>query len=201
MPSDRDVGAFNDRAPGYESGWRGHLHHEIADRTVGVALACVPAPRRVLDVGCGSGYALRQLAGRLPGALELSGIDAAPQMVEVAGRLAGDERLKFALGTAERLPFPDAAFDLVISTTSFDHWAGQAAGIAECGRVLAPGGYLVLTDLFSAWLAPTLTGDRRAKARTRGRATRLLTAAGLGDLRWHRGYAMIISTVSAVRAP
>ena len=200
MPADRDVGAFNDRAPGYESGWRGRLHHEIADRTVGAALACVPAPHRVLDVGCGTGYALRQLAGRLPGARQLAGIDAAPQMVEVAGRLADDERLAFALGTAERLPFPDSAFDLVISTTSFDHWADQAAGIAECGRVLAPGAYLVLTDLFSAWLAPTLTGGRRAKARTRSRATRLLTAAGLREPRWHHGYALIISTVTAVRA-
>jgi ubiquinone/menaquinone biosynthesis C-methylase UbiE len=199
VPADRDVGAFNDRAPGYESGRRGQLHHEIADRAVAVALACVPAPRRVLDVGCGTGYALRQLAGRLPGAVELAGIDAAPQMVEVAGQLAGDERLTFALGTAERLPFPDAAFDLVISTTSFDHWADQGAGIAECGRVLAPGGYLVLTDLFSAWLAPTLTGRRRAKARTRGRATRLLGAAGLREPAWHRGYAVIISTVTAVR--
>ncbi|HEX5293787.1 MAG TPA: class I SAM-dependent methyltransferase [Streptosporangiaceae bacterium] len=201
MPADRDVGAFNDRAPGYESGRRGQLHHEIADRTVAAALACVPAPRRVLDVGCGTGYALRQLAGRLPGALELTGIDAAPQMVEVAGRLAGDERLAFSLGTAERLPFPDAAFDLVISTTSFDHWADQRAGIAECGRVLAPGGYLVLTDLFSAWLVPTLTGGRRAKARTRGRVTPLITAAGLREPRWHRGYAVIISTVTAVRPP
>ena len=199
MPADRDVGAFNGRAPGYESGWRGQLHHEIADRTVSVALACVPAPRRVLDVGCGTGYALRQLAGRLPAALELAGIDAAPQMVEVAGRLASDHRLAFTLGTAERLPFPDAAFDLVISTTSVDHWADQGAGIAECGRVLAPGGYLVLTDLFSAWLTPTLTGGRRAKARTRRRATRLLMAAGLREARWHGRYAVIISTVSAVR--
>jgi ubiquinone/menaquinone biosynthesis C-methylase UbiE len=199
VPADRDVGAFNDRAPRYESGWRGQLHHEIADRTVSVALACVPAPRRVLDVGCGTGYALRQLARRLPAAQELAGIDAAPQMVEVAGQLAGDQRLAFGLGTAERLPFPDAAFDLVISTTSVDHWADQGAGIAECGRVLAPGGYLVLTDLFSAWLAPTLTGGRRAKARTRGRATRLLMAAGLREPRWHGRYAVIISTVSAVR--
>jgi SAM-dependent methyltransferase len=64
VPADRDVGAFNDRAPGYESGWRGQLHHEIAERTVHAALACVPAPRRVLDAGCGTGYALRALAAR-----------------------------------------------------------------------------------------------------------------------------------------
>jgi len=44
--------------------------------------------------------------------------------------------------TAERLPWPAATFDLVVSTTSFDHWADQRAGLAECARVLAPGGCL-----------------------------------------------------------
>jgi ubiquinone/menaquinone biosynthesis C-methylase UbiE len=97
------------------------------------------------------------------------------------------------------MPFADAAFDLVISTTSFDHWADQRAGIGECARVLAPGGYLVLTDLFSAWLRPTLTGRRPAKARTRARATALLTAAGLREPRWHPAYALIIATVTAAR--
>jgi ubiquinone/menaquinone biosynthesis C-methylase UbiE len=199
MPPDRDVGAFDARAHGYESGRRGRMHHEIADRTLAAALACAPAPRRVLDVGCGTGYALRQLAERVPSALELTGIDAAPQMVRVARELARDERLRFGAGTAERLPFGDAAFDLVISTTSFDHWADQRAGISECARVLAPGGCLALTDLFSAWLVPTLSGHRRAKARTRARATSLLTAAGLTSPRWHRGYALIIGTVTAIR--
>jgi ubiquinone/menaquinone biosynthesis C-methylase UbiE len=199
MPPDRDVGAFDARATGYESGRRGRMHHEIADRTLSAALACAPAPRRVLDVGCGTGYALRQLAQRLPAAVQLTGIDAAPQMIQVAGQLARDERLRFGQGTAERLPFGDAEFDLVITTTSFDHWADQRAGIRECARVLAPGGCLALTDLFSAWLVPTLTGRRRAKARTRARVTRLLTEAGLAGPRWHRGYALIIGTVTAVR--
>jgi SAM-dependent methyltransferase len=38
---------------------------------------------------------------------------------------------------AERLPWPAATFDLVVSTTSFDHWTDQRAGLAECARVLA----------------------------------------------------------------
>jgi SAM-dependent methyltransferase len=45
----------------------------------------------------------------------------------------------------EVLPFPEGSFDLVVSTTSFDHWADQRAGLRECARVLAPGGWLVLT--------------------------------------------------------
>lgn len=83
MPRDRDVAAFAERAEGCDEGWRGRLHHEISDRTAQLALAQVPAPRRVLDVGCGTGYLLRQLAARTPDAVELAGLDAAAEMVLV----------------------------------------------------------------------------------------------------------------------
>jgi ubiquinone/menaquinone biosynthesis C-methylase UbiE len=186
---DRDVAAFGARAAGYEDGWLGRLHREIADRCADFALARSPSPHRILDVGCGTGYLLRGLAQRCPAATELAGIDAAPEMIEAARRAAGsDGRLSFQTGLAERLPYPAGTFDLVLSTTSFDHWADQQAGLAECARVLTPGGYLVLADLFSVWLLPTLAGGRRHKARTRRRAGRLLTAAGLRPVAWQRLY-------------
>jgi ubiquinone/menaquinone biosynthesis C-methylase UbiE len=199
MPSDRDVQAFDERAATYESGRHGQLHKEISDRVVELALSRVPAPRRVLDVGCGTGYVLRQLAARLPRAGEFLGVDAAPNMIEVARSTSSDERLTFVQGTAERLPADESAYDLVVSTTSFDHWADQAAGIRECARALAAGGALVLTDQFSNLLWPTMLASRRGKARTRSRATRLITAAGLRDPRWQRCYAVIIQSVTAVK--
>jgi ubiquinone/menaquinone biosynthesis C-methylase UbiE len=199
MPDDRDVRAFDERAASYESGRHGRLHQEISDRVVELALGQAPAPGRVLDVGCGTGYVLRRLAARLPQATEFLGVDPAPQMIEVARSAASDDRLTFTLGTAERLPAADGGYDLVVSTTSFDHWADQAAGLRECARALAPGGALVLTDQFSPLLWPTLVGRRRDKARTRSRAARLLTAAGLRDLRWHPCYAVIIASVTATR--
>ena len=139
MPRDRDVAAFAERAEGYEDGWRGRLHHEISDRTAHLALAQVPAPHRVLDVGCGTGYLLRQLAARAPDAVELVGVDAAAPMVRVAQESTADPRVRFHAATAEHLPEPDGVFDLVVSTTSFDHWADQEAGLRECARVMAPG--------------------------------------------------------------
>ena len=106
MARDRDVAAFGERAHGYDEGWRGQLHHQIADRAADLALACVPAPGRILDVGCGTGYLLGRLAARAPQAQVLAGIDAAPAMIEVARDAAADDRLRFVAGTAERLPGP-----------------------------------------------------------------------------------------------
>ncbi len=193
----RDVTAFDERAPGYEQGWRGRLHHDIAGRAAELAVSVHAAPRHVLDVGCGTGHLVRLLAGRCPQATGLAGIDPAPSMIEAAEQAADDRRLRFTVGAAERLPYSDDAFDLIVSTTSFDHWADQQEGLCECARVLAPGGHLVLADLFSPLLLPTLLAGRRGKARTRRRASQLLSAAGFQGLVWHDLYALIIKAVTA----
>lgn len=205
MPDDltprRDVAAFDERAPRYETGWRGRMHHDIATRSADLALRDpAPAPERILDVGCGTGFLLGLLAARCPTAIELAGIDAAPAMVAAAAaataRVPG---VQVRLGVAEALPYPERHFDLVVSTTSFDHWRDQGTGLAECRRVLRPSGRLVLVDQFSVWLAPTLVLGRRGKARTPARANRLLDAAGFVDVRWHHLYATIIRAVTARR--
>jgi ubiquinone/menaquinone biosynthesis C-methylase UbiE len=200
VPAYRDVGAFDDRARSYDQGRRGRLHHAISDRTAALATATAAAPQRVLDVGCGTGYLLRVLAGRYPGAQELAGIDAAPNMIQTAKRLTEDERLSFVTGVAEHLPYDDASMDLVVSSTSFDHWSDQGAGLAECARVLRPGGHLVLVDQFSQWLIPTLAAGRRGKARTRRRASALLLGAGFDRPDWHHLYAVIINAAVATRS-
>jgi ubiquinone/menaquinone biosynthesis C-methylase UbiE len=71
-------------------------------------------PRRVLDVGCGSGELLRLLATIFPAASELRGVDPAPSMTAVAMAAAHDQRLSFDTAAAERLPYPDGHFDLVV---------------------------------------------------------------------------------------
>lgn len=199
VPPHRDVAAFDERAPGYDHGWRGRLHHQIANRTADLAVATDASPGRVLDVGCGTGYLLRTLGHRYPGVRQLCGVDAAPQMIAAASSSGGDDRLSFAVGVAEELSFPDGAFDLVVSSTSFDHWTDQLAGLRECARVLRPGGHLVLVDQFSSWLLPTLATTRRGKARTRGRAEGLLLRAGFRSPGWHRVCAVIINAVTATR--
>ncbi|MBW0014552.1 class I SAM-dependent methyltransferase [Mycobacterium sp.] len=191
------MAAFDDRARRYDHGWRGYLHHEISSRAADLVIANVRSPKRVLDLGCGSGYLLRVLAGHYPDATEFIGVDAAPRMVEVANSLAHDPRLTFAVGVAEQLPYPDGGIDLIVSTTSFDHWTDQQAGLIECARVLRPGARLVLVDQFSRLLLPTLLTSRRGKARTKRRADRLLLRAGFQHPEWHHLYAAIIKGVVA----
>jgi ubiquinone/menaquinone biosynthesis C-methylase UbiE len=173
------------------------MHHDIAPRTADLALAASNTPRRVLDVGCGTEFLLRLLAARLPGAERLFGIDAAAGMIAVAKSKANDPRLTFSEGVAETPPYPDESFDLVVSSTSFDHWEDQGVALGECARVLAPGGHLVLTDLVSPSVVPTLLAARRNRPRTKHRAEVLLKTAGFRTLAWQRPYSVIIGTVVA----
>ncbi|MGO8896607.1 MAG: class I SAM-dependent methyltransferase [Streptosporangiaceae bacterium] len=71
------------------------MHQQIADRTADLALALTlaPQPQRILDVGCGTGYLLRQFAVRCPQAVEVAGVDPAPAMIGAARTAGTDGRL------------------------------------------------------------------------------------------------------------
>ncbi|HUY25100.1 MAG TPA: methyltransferase domain-containing protein [Candidatus Saccharimonadales bacterium] len=94
-------------------------------------------------------------------------------------------------GFAEDLLFADGTFDLVVSSTCFDHWADQRAGIAELARVVTADGHLVITDLFSALPLPALLASHRGRARAVGRASELLRGAGSTSIRWHSASGML----------
>lgn len=106
--------------------------------------------RRGLDVGCGPGQFTILFAERLPGA-EVWGIDLAPTMIELARghamESAAAERLHFDVADVARLPFPDAHFDVVMSSGSIKHWPDQAAALREIYRVLAPGGRAFIGEM------------------------------------------------------
>lgn len=179
--------AFDRRASTYDRGRLGEWHRLVSSRTADLAL--ISAPRRVLDVGCGTGVLLRQLAERFPDAVGFNGVDPAPRMVaQSRAALEKDPRVVVEEAAAEGLPFADGVFDLVVSTMSFDHWSDQLLGLSECRRVLGDGGVLVLADLFAWWLRPTVMLRNARRARTVRQASRLLESAGLQPLRWHRIY-------------
>jgi predicted TPR repeat methyltransferase len=102
---DRDIAGFGERAHDCDEGWRDRMHYQIADRVADLALSCVPALRRILDVECGTGYLLGRLAARAPHVEVLAGIDAAPAMIAVARAAGADDRLRPVVGTAEQPPW------------------------------------------------------------------------------------------------
>jgi ubiquinone/menaquinone biosynthesis C-methylase UbiE len=183
----RDIEQFNARAGSYDQSVAGRrFHRPIQQAVLRIAARLTPEPRAILDVGCGTGSLLRLAAARFPAA-RLCGVDPAEQMLAVAkASLAGEPRVQLVGAVAERLPFEDAAFDLVVSSNSFHHWADQAGGIAEIGRVLAPNGYLVMTDPFAVgWLRPrAVLNRRRERMRSRSEIEAMLRAAGLESPAW-----------------
>lgn len=174
---------FDERAASYDKGRLGAWHADIVTRVGAVIDAVAPSAQTVLDVGCGTGLLLEQLAAAKSGAT-LLGVDPAHAMLEQA-RARAQGRFEVIEGRAEGLPVPNSSQDLILSVLSFDHWADQEAGLAEVRRVLRPGGVVVIADLFATWmLFTTIVG----KARRRIRAPRVMEAvsirAGLAPRAW-----------------
>jgi SAM-dependent methyltransferase len=108
------------------------------------ALTITPETR-LLDVGCGSGLALRLAADR--GAV-VSGLDASSGMLDYARRRVPGAPL--VQGELEELPFPDSSFDVVTGFNSFQYAARPGVALSEAARVLAPGGRV----LYLNWAPP-----------------------------------------------
>ncbi|MFC7403600.1 class I SAM-dependent methyltransferase [Georgenia alba] len=124
----------------------GRLYRRAAADVAQVAQEVAPDGAAVLDVGAGTGRLLAALADVLPGA-RITGVDVAETMVEVARRRTATlERVTVDAGDVGELPYPDAQFDVVVSTLSMHHWPDQAAAVAEVARVLRPGGALLVFD-------------------------------------------------------
>lgn len=128
-------------APEYDTKWSFYV--EATTRETMARLGLHPTDR-LLDVGCGTGTLLDRLSRSHPPA-QLYGVDPAPEMLAVARR-----RLPAAVdlceGVAERLPFKDGPFDVVVSCNMFHYIRQPLAALREMNRVLRPGGRLVVTD-------------------------------------------------------
>ena len=107
-----------------------------------MALASPAAHDRVLDVACGPGALLATLAPRVRRTV---GLDLTPAMLQLARAAA--PKAWCVRGAAERLPFDDGAFSLVVCTWAFHHFASPPRVLREMTRVCAPGGRVVVGDL------------------------------------------------------
>ncbi|PSF06011.1 malonyl-[acyl-carrier protein] O-methyltransferase BioC [Marinobacter fuscus] len=109
------------------------------------------APETILDLGCGTGWFTRKLAQHYPRA-RVTGADLAPGMLAEASRLS-PKGLRWLQADAEQLPLPDNSTDLVFSNLMIQ-WSNRPDAIlAECRRVLKPGGRLMVSTLLDGTLA------------------------------------------------
>ena len=119
-------------------------------------------PRRVLDVGTGTGAVARLVADALSGGARSSASTCRERMIDEARRLTDSPRVRFQVADAQKLPFADGAFDLVTLGNMIPFFD-------ELARVTAPGGH-VLVAYSAGAETPIYVPPERLRARARARA-------------------------------
>jgi ubiquinone/menaquinone biosynthesis C-methylase UbiE len=162
-----------------------------------IRFAGVEPGMRALDVGCGTGSLTAALAERL-GAANVAGVDPSEPFAEACGRRVPGADV--VTGTAERLPFGDAAFDVALSQLVVNFMTDAEQGVAEMARVTRPGGVVAacvwdyageMPLLRAFWgAAHEVDAERAAKADeaflrfgSPDELSELWSSAGLGDVR------------------
>ncbi len=164
-----------------------------------------PCPA-VLDIGCGTGFPLLELADRLGPSCAVHGIDSWDHAVSRARRKArvrGNKNVHVTHGDAAKMPYDDNSFELIVSNLGVNNFDAPAAVLAECRRVCRPGGRVALTtnlaghmhefyEIFERTLVQTGNSDRvdalrqhQAHRATREGLYELFSAGGLDVTEWH----------------
>ena len=140
---DRVKGSFGPNAHAYTVS-TGHANQTELEKLVERA---APSPAdTLLDIGTGAGHTAIAFA---PAVKRVVAYDLTPQMLEEVERNAaakGVTNVETRQGAAENLPYPDASFELVSCRLTTHHFANLPQALAEMGRVLKPGGKLIIMD-------------------------------------------------------
>ncbi len=126
-------------------------HISITEQTL--AMMKLKPGEKVLDLGCGAGWASRLMAKAVydaekPG--QVIGLDVSDEMIRRARSASKDyDNIMFVVGSAQQIPWEENFFDKVLSVESFYYYADQDRSLAELFRVMAPLGELyVLINLY-----------------------------------------------------
>lgn len=161
----RDTGAVSDLRRHFlhkgksMGGSHRHVSPRIArqvDRVHAEVLKSVAAsvkglrPRRILDVGTGYGMSLNLLASQFGEQSRICSVDASSEVVREMKRVMRQgeysRHVTVKRANAERLPFKNNHFDLVVSLFALHHFSNPSRGLFEMGRVASRGGKLILAD-------------------------------------------------------
>jgi ubiquinone/menaquinone biosynthesis C-methylase UbiE len=145
----------------------------------------------VLDVGCGTGTLALAAKRRVGPNAEVHGVDASEQMIARARAKAARKRLAVAFDvvSAQKLPFPDACFDVVLSSLMLHHLPAPARkeAVAEMRRVLKPAGRLMVVELIQkpsllSSLMPARFARRHAHSHAFVEAKSLMKDVGFSEI-------------------
>jgi SAM-dependent methyltransferase len=130
------------RGEGMEKG-----HRPVGEQAI--ELMEIPAGARILDLGCGSGWASRLMAERAQLG-KVVGIDISDEMVQLATNTSKDfSNIEFKVASAEALPFSDNEFTHVFSMESLYYYSNMLAALKEVYRVIGDGGrFVIVVDLY-----------------------------------------------------
>jgi ubiquinone/menaquinone biosynthesis C-methylase UbiE len=122
-------------------------HSDITEQTL--ALMGLQPADRVLDLGCGTGWASRRMARAVTSG-EVVGLDVADEMLRRAEQASAFfKNVRYVWGSAESIPAAGDSFSKVLSVESFYYYADQGKALDELRRVMAPEGRLfILINLY-----------------------------------------------------
>ena len=147
----------------------------------------------VLDIGCGSGAAVRAIANNLTTG-HVTGIDPTAKMLEIATELTvkdkSSQRVTFLLAGAEKIPVESESCDLVLAVNTLHHWVNVNEGLNEVLRILKPSGRFVSVD--DLWEESTEYSQEQVddnensscqhELKTRSGIVKLLKSKGFSDI-------------------
>ena len=188
------------------------LWQEGRYRRRAIRLLGLQGHERILDIGCGTGVLTRLLASQLDDTsiALVVGVDAAPKMISVARRNAGSlSNIRFDVGVAETLPYPDASFDGAVSTFFYHHIDAELKrrSLAELRRVIKPGGRLVIVDVdvpyswfgrLCAWSGYWLFRQEEIRENIRGELRRALADTPFHEVQRVAQYAGYVSVFRVI---
>lgn len=103
----------------------------------------------ILDVACGEGQFIKVLQTSLRSWGHITGLDVNENILKLASGKFKGRNISFVEGSSQKIPFPDDRFDLVSLSKGLHHVEDPDAALQEMKRVLKPGGYLVINEMYS----------------------------------------------------